>query len=69
MRRRNSDLVVEVNFNPTWRQALAWVVLWVALVAAVAVVLPFEQSWWAGTITIVAAGVISAFVVQFMAER
>jgi hypothetical protein len=61
--------VVEVNYNFTWRQALAWVVLWVSLVTAIVVVLPFEQSWWVGTITIVASGVFSAVVVQSMAER
>jgi hypothetical protein len=52
-----------MSCDPTWRQAVVWVALWVGLVAAVAVVLPFEQSWWAGTITIVSTGWISASLV------
>jgi hypothetical protein len=46
--------------EPTWRQALAWVVLWVAMVIVVAFALPGEQSWWAGSITIVLTGIDTA---------
>jgi hypothetical protein len=49
--------------EPSWRQALAWVVLWVAMVIVVAFALPGEQSWWAGSITIVLTGLISASLV------
>lgn len=49
--------------EPTWRQAVVWVVLWAALDVLVAFALPGEQSWWAGSITIVLTGLISASLV------